>query len=433
MAKPAVPRWYYRFVPVEIVRAVRDEDARAAIVLCGAIAEAVRRGEEPIFLMQDLVHLIARETGIGVKTAYKRLASLSRLTLGGKRFLRVVSAQEWVPTTGSGRGGDSAPEGVPAAGRLPARGLAVRPGEALEPWIRMLIRRTDELDEPHILQTEILQMENPDDKRGTLGGGGENIHGGSHPEKPPPPPEFSNVLHLENDRRMENVRQMENILRLENPALRAAARRIGVATRVGLAAVAASGLGPRALLRYWERVREGGGGVGALVASLADGGEAVRGLIPPPDSGSRPAFDPCPACGEDLAGSGWRRARDRCPACGAALRECPACGELAPLEGACPWCGADPPREAEALPEPDPEAGVRAVWTEALMGLQHGFPTILRDARLEEVLPEEDGWRLQASAPDPRMAAAIENVAPAIARILGVRVRIECQVRQEAT
>jgi hypothetical protein len=354
MAKPAVPRWYYRFVPVDIVRAVRDEDARAAIVICGAIAEAVRRGEEPIFLMQDLVHLIARETGIGVKTAYKRLASLSRLTLGGKRFLRVVSAREWVPTTGSGRGGDSTPEGVPAAGRLPARGLAVRPGEALEPWIRMLIRRADELDEPHVLQTEILQMENPDDKRGTLGGG-ENIHGDSHPEKPPPPPESSNVLqmgkvlHLENDRRVENARHSENVRQLENPALRALARRIGVTTRVGLAAVAASGLGPRALLRYWERVREGGGGVGALVASLADGGEAVRDLIPPPDPGSRPAFDPCPACGEDLAGSGWRRARDRCPECGAALRECPACGELAPLEGACPWCGASNP-EGEAWP-----------------------------------------------------------------------------------
>jgi|GEM_PF-5361832 len=47
MAKPAVPQRCCRFAPVEIVRAVRDEDARAAIVLCGAIAEAVRRGEEP--------------------------------------------------------------------------------------------------------------------------------------------------------------------------------------------------------------------------------------------------------------------------------------------------------------------------------------------------------------------------------------------------
>jgi hypothetical protein len=309
MAKPAVPRWYYRFVPVEIVRAVRDEDARAAIVLCGAIAEAVRRGEEPIFLMQDLVRLIARETGIGVKTAYKRLASLSRLTLGGKRFLRVVSAQEWVPTTGSGCGGDSAPEGVPAAGRLPARGLAVRPGEALEPWIRMLIRRADELDEPHILQTEILQMENPDDKRGTLGGGGENIHGGSHPEKPPPPPEFSNVLHLENDRRMENVRYMGNILRLENPALRAAVRRIGVTTRVGLAAVAASGLGPRALLRYWERVREGG-----RPSTRAPSAERIW---PPPAGGAPGTGAPRAGriSGNAPAGS-WRLWRGHAPGAG---------------------------------------------------------------------------------------------------------------------
>ena len=435
MAKPVVPRWYYRFVPVEIVRAVRDEDARAAIIVCGAIAEAVRKGEEPIFLMQDLVHLIARETGIGIKTAYKRLESLSRLTLRGKRLLRVVSAREWVPTPGGGRGGDSAPEGVPAAGRLPARGLAVMPGEALEPWIRMLIRRAGELDEPHILQMEILQTENPNDKRGTLVGGGGYIHGHPPSEKPPPPPESSNVLHLENVLQMENDRRMENVLRLENPALRAVARAIGVTTRVGLAALAASGLGPRSLLRYWDRVREGGGGVGALVASLADG-EAVRDLIPPPDPAALPAFDPCPGCGADLAASGWRRSRDRCPSCGTALRTCPACGELAPREGPCPWCGAEPPLEDEAGAspdlEPDPEARVRSAWTTSLKALQEHFPDILQAACLEEAFREEDGWRLRVSASDDRMAAAIrEAVAPLMARILGVRVRIECHVREE--
>jgi len=93
---------------------------------------------------------------------------------------------------------------------------------------------------------------------------------------------------------LENVLRMASVPRLENPALGAAARRIGVAARVGLAAVAASGLGPRALPRYWERVREGGGGVGALAAGLADGGETARDLIPNPDPGERPAFDPCP-------------------------------------------------------------------------------------------------------------------------------------------
>jgi hypothetical protein len=235
MAQPSFPKWYIQFFPAPLALALREEDLRAMVLLWGMICEAIRKGEDPVFRMQDVVRQIAALTGTSERTAYRWVARLLEANLDGKRFLRVVSAQEWVPTTGSGRGGDSAPEGVPAAGRLPARGLAVRPGEALEPWIRMLIRRADELDEPHILQTEILQMENPDDKRGTLGGGGENIHGGSHPEKPPPPP-FQNSLTFSDLTKMKRSPTIagwrtfaiwRTFASLENPALLAMARKSG--------------------------------------------------------------------------------------------------------------------------------------------------------------------------------------------------------------
>ena len=429
MAQPSYPKWYIQFFPAPLALALREEDLRAMVLIWGMFCEAIRKGEEPVFRMQDVVRQIAALTGTSERTAYRWVARLLDITLDGKRLLRAALAREnRVPAPAGGSEAALAPEGVPALDRLPSRGLVIRPGEALEPWVRLARRVLDKND--------IVKNDNPNMKQGTPGGGGY-IHGLPDLEKPPPPPnQYSD--------RTDIVDKNNNVVRSDiidisgeriSPALRAVARAIGVTTRAGLAALAASGLGPRSLLRYWDRVREGGGGVGALVASLADG-EAVRGLIPPPDPAALPAFDPCPGCGADLAASGWRRSRDRCPSCGTALRTCPACGELAPREGPCPWCGAEPPLEDEAGAspdlEPDPEARVRSAWTTSLKALQEHFPDILQAACLEEAFREEDGWRLRVSASDDRMAAAIrEAVAPLMARILGVRVRIECHVREE--
>jgi|GEM_PF-1445351 len=401
MAQPSFPKWYIPFFPAPLALALREEDLRAMVLLWGMICEAIRKGEDPVFRMQNVVRQIAALTGASERTAYRWVARLLEANLDGKRLLRAALARESrVPAPEGGSEAASAPEGVPALDRLPSRGLAIQPGEALEPWVRLarkaLVKNDNDKNvNPNMKQgtpgggggymhghpdlekppppppfqdidkndsddrnVDVDKNVNPNMKQGTPGGGGGYMHGHPDLEKPPPPPPFQDIDKNDSDDRNVDVDKNDNVVksgdvagndilvisgRLQiHPALRAAARRIGVATRVGLAAVAASGLGPRALLRYWERVREGGGGVGALVASLADGGEAVRDLIPLPDPGEQPAFDPCPACGADLAGSGWRRARDRCPECGADLRECPACGELAPLEEACPWCGADP-------------------------------------------------------------------------------------------
>jgi hypothetical protein len=358
MAQPSFPKWYIQFFPAPLALALREEDLRAMVLLWGMICEAIRKGEDPVFRMQDVVRQIAALTGTSERTAYRWVARLLEANLDGKRLLRVALARESrVPAPEGGSEAASAPEGVPALDRLPSRGLAIQPGEALEPWVRLARKVLDKNDNDKNV--------NPNMKQGTPGGGGY-MHGHPDLEKPPPPP-FQDIDKNDNDDRNVGVDKNDNVVKSGDvagndilaisgkrlrvhPALLAMARKIGVTTRPGLAAVAASGLGPRALLRYWERIREGGGGVGALVASLAAGGEAVRDLIPPPDPGEQPAFDPCPACGEDLAGSGWRRARDRCPWCEADLRGCPACGELAPREGACPWCGADPDPEPEAPP-----------------------------------------------------------------------------------
>ncbi len=116
------------------------------------------------------------------------------------------------------------------------------------------------------------------------------------------------------------------------------ARAIGIVRRAGLVAVAESRLGPRALWRLWARIRDSGGGVGALVATLVEAGEGARTLVS--RDGERPPVEPCPSCGADLRRYGGWGIRGECPSCRASVRECTACEELALAGGPCPWCGA---------------------------------------------------------------------------------------------
>jgi hypothetical protein len=343
IARARLPEWYIADVPAFLARPAGEltpEDQATLLILWGAAMEAIRDGCDPVWVRADLARLIAESAGVDRSVAYRRLQRLLARRWKGKRLLAPVgSAPDGVSTGAGGPEGGSAPDGVsPSSGRG-SNLLAL--GEAFEADLaraRRLLHRCN-------CCTDAI----PDDKRGTLGGGGY-IHDPGIPEKPPPPPDLScaNATLLHERDNVASVQQY-GAGATGPPALAAMARQIGIIRKAGFAAVAASGLGPRALWRLWaDRIQPSGGGVGALVATLVEHGPEVRELAPRAGARFYPV-DPCPLCGEDLRGVSGRW-RNSCPACGAWIRECPACGELAPLEGACPWCGADPDPEPEAPP-----------------------------------------------------------------------------------
>lgn len=426
LARARLPEWYIADVPAFLARPggeLAPEDQATLLILWGAALEAIRDGCDPVWTRADLARLIAEAAGVERSVAYRRLQRLLHRRWKGKRLLAPVgSAPDGVSTGAGGPEGGSAPDGVsPSSGRG-SNLLAL--GEAFEADLaraRRLLHRCNSC-------TDAI----PDDKRGTLGGGGKHVPDPSG-KSPPPPMNFSctdaTLLHECNN--VASVQQRGADATTGPPALAAMAREIGIVRKAGFAAVAASGLGPRALWRLWaDRIRPSGGGVGALVATLAEHGPEIRELAPARAEARFYPVDPCPVCGQDLRGPSGRW-RDPCPACGARIREC-ACGELAPEEEPCPWCGAPPPgpepdREADPAPDAEGEPDrLREAWAASIEALRASFPDAPERVRLQEARPEGDGWRLRAMVSGPDLALAVrEAVAAVMSRTLGVRVRIE--------
>jgi len=394
-AKPSYPEKLL-IIPAPLVR-LREEELRAMIVVWGAICEAIRNGEEPVFRVGDLAALMAELTGRPKRTAYWALARLAEATLDGQRLL-----------IREGR-------------------TIIRPGEALEPWISLVQDLAQGSASCNILHDprKILHSLPPNNKEVPL------YHGGGgyiHDHEPPPPPPDSMVQDLA--RHVQDLAQpVQDLARraapaASSPALRAMARAIGIVSKAGFAAVEASGLGPRALWRLWVRIREGRGGVGALVTNLVEAGEGARDLAPAAGWSPPPPVDPCPRCGEDLRrGLGWREA---CPACGARVRECSRCRELALAEAPCPWCGAEPPPpvpEAGAGEDPseasDPPADpdrLRLAWDAALEALREAFPAAPDRLRLAAAEEGDGGWVLRvavAGEPDEAVMGILHGSLPA--------------------
>ena len=423
LARARLPEWYIADVPAFLARPggeLTPEDQATLLILWGAAMEAIRDGCDPVWLRADLARLIAEASGVERSVAYRRLQRLLHRRWKGKRLLAPVgSAPDGVSAGAGGPEGGSAPDGVsPSSGRG-SNLLAL--GEAFEADLaraRRLLHRCNSC-------TDAI----PDDKRGTLGGGGY-MHGLPDLKKPPPPPDLSctdaTLLHECNN--VASVRQCGVDETTGPPALAAMARAIGVVRKAGFAAVAASGLGPRALWRLWaHRIEPAGGGVGALVAVLAEHGPEVRALVPDRWEARFYPLDPCPRCGGDLRGASGRW-RDRCPACGAGIREC-GCGELAPEEEPCPWCGAPPGPEPNREADPPDVEGepnrLEEAWEAFIEALRVSFPDAPGRVRLQEARPEGDGWRLLVMVPADLALAIREAVAAAMSRILGVRVRVE--------
>ncbi len=127
-----------------------------------------------------------------------------------------------------------------------------------------------------------------------------------------------------------------------NPAFETLAGIIGLTTPTSVALMARIAsehhVGPRRLLALWRNVQKSGGGQGAFVHRLRNGFEPK--LLPEPDH-ETPGF--CPVCGAEIS---MHYGFGGCPN-GHELRVCDVCGELAPVDGPCPWCGAEPEAEHE--------------------------------------------------------------------------------------
>lgn len=157
------------------------------------------------------------------------------------------------------------------------------------------------------------------------------------------------------------------------PLWRAVAARIGVESAEGIRLLQSAGIPPRRLLALWawHQAQPGSPGVGAFLANLRANRDGMADLA---DRlrWQNPWILVCPACGADLReGAGWTH---RCPECGTAVRECPACGELAPGEAACPWCGADPPPPP---PDPGDREEPAPVWPEEIRPLAEALAEAL--------------------------------------------------------
>ena len=189
-----------------------------------------------------------------------------------------------------------------------------------------------------------------------------------------------------------------------NPAFTTLAGIIGLTTPASVALMARIAsehhVGPRRLLALWQNVQESGGGQGAFVHRLRNGFEPK--LLPEPDHDT-PGF--CPVCGAEIS---MRYGVGACPN-GHELRVCDVCGELAPADGACPWCGARP--EEDDGEGEEVEAGAEELWGQALERLQ----VRLRHAGLDRLLAgtegvgfDGDGSVLVVRAPDMAAAALLE-------------------------
>ena len=127
-----------------------------------------------------------------------------------------------------------------------------------------------------------------------------------------------------------------------HPAFTTLAGIIGLTTPASVALMARIAsehhVGPRRLLALWRNVQDSGGAQGAFVHRLKNGIEPK--LLPEPDH-ETPGF--CPVCGAEIS---MRYGVGACPN-GHELRVCDVCGELAPADGPCPWCGARPEEDED--------------------------------------------------------------------------------------
>ncbi len=181
------------------------------------------------------------------------------------------------------------------------------------------------------------------------------------------------------------------------PPIAAVCAHIGVESERGMRALARLGMGPRALLA-WHRARSDASrpdrsGVGSMVKLAATRPDHARMRIRKTWEQARRAGwsgpDFCPQCGASLETSGRRP--DACPKCEVPLRECPECGELAPRDMPCVYCGATGSGDAvsEVAAKPEPSGDLERVWRQAQEWLrvrmsERDFNTWIRDARLLE-------------------------------------------------
>lgn len=122
MTRPSCPKEHILVLPAPLLR-LRAEELQAMIIVWGAIGEAIRQGQEPVFPAGELAQLIADVSGCSRRNAYRLLARLANTLLDGKRLLRADPARE---------------SRLPAIDRRPSRRMVIWPGEALEPWLRLV-------------------------------------------------------------------------------------------------------------------------------------------------------------------------------------------------------------------------------------------------------------------------------------------------------
>lgn len=399
ITKPRIPEWYVPDPPVFLVAGgMKPEDLQTLWVLWACACQAIQEGAEPIWLLSDVIRLLAERLKIHRSAAYRRVGRLLSMRWKGKRLLVLAGlADEVSPGAGGSEAGLA--DEVSAKDRGPNLLML---GEAFEADLARIRRRVARVRQSHTCDPPMIKEVPP--------GGGGYIHDPGPEDLPPPPPNFHNVASVRQQSHgcdssrtdATDVASAKHASHTRN-AILTMGTAIGIVRRAGMAALIESGLGPRALWRLWVRVRDSGGGPGALVATLAEAGEEAGRLVP--KDGPPPPVDPCPACGADLSRfGGWDR-HDVCPACGIRVRECPACGELAPAEAACPWCGADPP-------PPPPDHGEREpapVWPEEIRPLAEALAEALGSG-------PDPGWARDLEAM-LRMGVTPEHIRAAASRL----------------
>ncbi len=331
-----------------------DEESRTLSIVWGLSVSMMLQGREPVFRQADLVLALMKMRRVRRSAAEEPLRSLLRK----REYLIPVLPPEGA--TGRGRWLGLGPKFAPFLEAV--RRIVGKPTDGFP----TIVGKPTNAGKPAIdgKPSPQIQVRNPLDK----GGGFFDTV---------PPPEIRRDGGVQGGKGSENRQMPENRQLPEKqqipPAILGLAQRAGMQTEgelEDLMQAVKRGVGPGSLAVVWQDVLDSGAGnpKGAFRHRLRS---LVPELAPEP---TREVTRFCPVCGAEV-----KPYHGVCEG-GHQLRTCE-CGELAPWDRPCPWCGMLPPEqekqlaemtEPEELPEPDREfdPDAQELWQAALSELR---------------------------------------------------------------
>lgn len=95
ITKPRIPDQYILDAPIFLIsREIGPEDFQTLLALWACACQAIQEGAEPIWLLSDVIRLLAEKLEIHRSVAYRRVKRLLAMRWQGKRLLVLTGPTE---------------------------------------------------------------------------------------------------------------------------------------------------------------------------------------------------------------------------------------------------------------------------------------------------------------------------------------------------